>query len=95
MCYVAVSVSQHYLGITLPHGRQSSVQRVDGYKRHLARAIDEQLLLAAATLPANTPATAGLNPLLVAVELQHREPSHSSLTTYQFLMTSPTKVSKG
>src|SRR5512143_200574 len=54
------------------HGRKSSAQRFDGYKRHLARDIDEQVLLAAAVFPANTPDTAGLDPLLVAVELQHR-----------------------
>src|SRR5512147_658129 len=54
------------------HGRKSSAKRFDGYKRHLARDIDEQLILAAETLPANTPDTAGLDPLLVAVELQHR-----------------------
>jgi len=55
------------------HGRKSAAQRFDGYKRHLARDLDEQLLLAAEPLPANTPDTAGLDPLLVAVELQHRE----------------------
>jgi hypothetical protein len=55
------------------HGRKSSAKRFDGYKRHLARDIDEQLILAAETLPANTPDTAGVDPLLVAVELQHRE----------------------
>ncbi len=57
----------------LRHGRKSSAKRFDGYKRHLARDLDEQLILAAATLPANTPDTAGLTPLRVAVELQHRE----------------------
>ena len=55
------------------HGRKSSAKRFDGYKRHIARDIDEQLILAAETLPANTPDTAGVDPLLVAVELQHRE----------------------
>jgi hypothetical protein len=55
------------------HGRKSSAKRFDGYKRHIARDIDEQVILAAETLPANTPDTAGLDPLLVAVELQHRE----------------------
>ena len=55
------------------HGRKSSAKRFDGYKRHLARDLDEQLILAAETLPANTPDTVGLDPLLVAVELQHRE----------------------
>ena len=55
------------------HGRKSSAQRVDGYKRHLARDLDEQLILAAETLPATTPDTAGLEPLLVAVERQRRD----------------------
>jgi hypothetical protein len=55
------------------HGRKSAAKRFDGYKRHLARDIDEQLILAAETLPANTPDTASVDPLLVAVELQHRE----------------------
>src|SRR5512147_432436 len=55
------------------HGRKSSAKRFDGYKRHLARDIDEQLILAAETVPANTPDTAGLDPRLVAVELQRRE----------------------
>jgi hypothetical protein len=54
------------------HGRKSSAKRFDGYKRHIARDLDEQLMLAAETLPANTPDTAGVDPLLVAVELQHR-----------------------
>ena len=34
------------------HGRKSSAKRLDGYQRHLARDIDEQLILAAETLPA-------------------------------------------
>ena len=55
------------------HGRKSAAKRFDGYKRHLARDIDEQLILAAETFPAHTPDTAGLDPLLVAVEWQHRE----------------------
>ena len=55
------------------HGRKSATTRFDGYKRHLGRDLDEQLILAAAVFPANTPETAGLDPLLVAVELQHRE----------------------
>lgn len=55
------------------HGRKSSAKRFDGYKRHLARDLDEKLILAAEPFPANTPDTAGLDPLLVAVELQHRD----------------------
>jgi hypothetical protein len=52
-------------------GRQSSAKRFDG-SSHIARDIDAQLSLAAETLPAHTPDTAGLAPLLVAVELQQR-----------------------
>ena len=55
------------------HGRKSAAKRFDGYKRHLARDIDEQLILAAEVFPGNPPDTAGLDPLLIAVELQHRE----------------------
>ncbi len=55
------------------HGRKSSATRFDGYQRHIAHDLDEQLILAAEVLPANTPATAGLEPLLIAVELQHRQ----------------------
>lgn len=55
------------------HGRKSSASRFDGYKRHLARDLDEPLILAAEILPGNTPDTAGLEPLLAAVEHQPRE----------------------
>jgi hypothetical protein len=55
------------------HGRKSSAKRVDGYKRHIARDIDEQLILAAEVLPGNTPDTAGVEPLLAAVNRQPRE----------------------
>lgn len=55
------------------HGRKSSATRFDGYKRHIAHDLDEQVILAAEVLPANTPDTAGLEPLLIAVELQHRQ----------------------
>jgi len=55
------------------HGRKSSATRFDGYKRHIAHDLDEHLILAAEALPANTPDTAGLEPLLIAVELQHRQ----------------------
>lgn len=57
------------------HGRKSSATRFDGYKRHLAQDIDEQLVLAAMVLPANPPDTAGVEPLLIAVELQDRHPT--------------------
>jgi hypothetical protein len=55
------------------HGRKSSATRFDGYKRHIAHDLDEGVILAAEVLPANTPDTAGLEPLLIAVELQHRQ----------------------
>lgn len=55
------------------HGRKSAATRFDGYKRHIARDLDEQVILAAEVLPANTPDTAGLEPLLIAVELQRRQ----------------------
>ena len=54
------------------HGRKSSATRFDGYKRHIAHDLDEQVILAAEVLPGNTPDTAGLEPLLIAVELQKR-----------------------
>ena len=55
------------------HGRKSSACRFDGYKRHIAQDLDEGVILAAEVLPANTPDTAGLEPLLIAVELQQRQ----------------------
>ena len=55
------------------HGRKSSACRFDGYKRHIAQDLDEGVILAAEVLPANSPDTAGLEPLLIAVELQHRQ----------------------
>lgn len=55
------------------HGRKSSSSRFDGYKRHIAQDLDEGVILAAEVLPANTPDTAGLAPLLIAVELQQRQ----------------------
>ncbi|MCC8986118.1 MAG: transposase [Candidatus Contendobacter sp.] len=55
------------------HGRKSSATRFDGYKRHIAHDLDEGVILAAEVLPANTPDTAGLEPLLIAVELQQRQ----------------------
>lgn len=54
------------------HGRKSSSSRFDGYKRHIAQDLDEGVILAAEVLPANTPDTAGLEPLSIAVELQQR-----------------------
>lgn len=55
------------------HGRKSASQRIDGYQRHLVRDLDEQLILAAATQPANRPERAMLAPLLDTVQRQDRE----------------------
>ena len=55
------------------NGRKSSATRFDGYQRHIAHNLDEQVILAAEVLPADSPDTAGLEPLLIAVELQHRQ----------------------
>ena len=55
------------------HGRKASATRCDGYKRHIARDLDDEVILAAEVLPAHTPATAGLAPLLLAVELPPRQ----------------------
>jgi hypothetical protein len=57
----------------MSHGRKSAATRFDGYQRHIAQDLDEGVILAAEVLPANTPDTAGLEPLLIAVELQHRQ----------------------
>lgn len=37
------------------HGRKSQSQRIDGYKRHIARDLDSGLILACAVTPANRP----------------------------------------
>ena len=55
------------------HGRKSSSSRFDGYKRHIAQNLDEGVILAVEVLPANSPDTAGLEPLLIAIELQRRQ----------------------
>ena len=55
------------------HGRTSSSSRFDGDKRHIAQDLDEGVILAAEVLPANRPDTAGLEPLLIAVERQQRQ----------------------
>jgi hypothetical protein len=40
---------------TMRHGRKSKRQRVDGYKRHVARDLDRRLVCAVAITPANVP----------------------------------------
>ena len=55
------------------HGRKSAKQRIDGYKRHILRDLDEQLILAADVRPANEPEHHALEPVLIASELQGRE----------------------
>ncbi len=55
------------------HGRKSATRRFDGYQRHMARDLDEELIAAAEVLPANTPEGVALEPLLMATELQDRE----------------------
>ena len=55
------------------HGRKSAKRRIDGYKRHILRDLDEQLILAADVRPANEPEHHALEPMLIASELQDRQ----------------------
>jgi IS5 family transposase len=55
------------------HGRKSASQRIDGYKRHIVRDLDEQLILAAEVQPANRPDSAALGPLLDTAQAQNRK----------------------
>ncbi len=55
------------------HGRKSAKRRIDGYKRHILRDLDEQLIVAADVAPANEPDYQALEPILIASELQYRE----------------------
>lgn len=55
------------------HGRKSSTKRVDGFKRHIARDIDERLILAVDVLPANEPDTSAISTLLAEVDRQGRQ----------------------
>ncbi len=67
---------ERQISITDPemrHGRKSAKQRIDGYKRHILRDLDEQLILAADVRPANEPEHHVLEPVLIASELQHRQ----------------------
>ena len=55
------------------HGRKSASQRIDGYKRHIVRDLDEQLILGAEVQPANRPDSAALKPLLDTAQAQDRQ----------------------
>jgi len=55
------------------HGRKSASQRIDGYKRHIVRDLDEQLILAAEIQPANRHDSAALQLLLDTVQAQDRK----------------------
>ena len=45
------------------HGRKSKTERIDGYKQYLATDLDQDLVLAAAVLPANVPEAHGADKL--------------------------------
>ena len=55
------------------HGRKSASQRIDGYKRHIVRDIDEQLILGTDVQAANRPDKDALKALLDDNVLQGRE----------------------
>ena len=55
------------------HGRKSSSKRFDGYKRHVLMDLDERLVLAVETLPANMAEHRALDSLLRQVQAQNRE----------------------
>ena len=55
------------------HGRKSAKQRIDGYKRHIVRDLDEQLILGAEVQAANRPDKDALKPLLKDTDLHGRE----------------------
>jgi hypothetical protein len=50
------------------HGRKSSAQRIDGYKRYAACDLDSGLTLAAGVLPANVPEHVGADKLRSEIE---------------------------
>jgi hypothetical protein len=54
------------------HGRKSSSRRVDGYKRHLVKNLDDQVVDAVAVTPANRPEAEALVPLNADLERQGR-----------------------
>ena len=54
------------------HGRKSATQRIDGYKRHIVRDLDERLILGAEVQAANRPDKDALKSLLKENTLQGR-----------------------
>lgn len=52
------------------HGRKSRTSRFDGYKRHIARDLNEGLILEARIAPANEPDKAQLDEMLCEIESQ-------------------------
>lgn len=52
------------------HGRKSTLKLFNGYKQHVAAAIDFDLILACAVLPANRPEGEGATPLKADIERQ-------------------------
>lgn len=59
--------------VEMRHGRKSTSQRIDGYKRHIVRDIDEHLILGAEVQAANRPDKDALKPLLQDHALQGRK----------------------
>jgi hypothetical protein len=52
------------------HGRKSKHKRFNGYKRHLATALDDDLILAGAVTPANRPEDEAAEPLKADIDRQ-------------------------
>ena len=55
------------------HGRKSSSKRFDGYKRHIAKDLDDGLVLACAMTPANAPEKVAVADLNNDIEAQGKE----------------------
>lgn len=55
------------------HGRKSSSKRIDGYKRHIAKDLDDGLVMACALKPANAPEQEALTDLNNDIEAQDEE----------------------
>jgi hypothetical protein len=58
----------------LRHGRKSKHKRFNGYKRHLATALEDDLILACAVTPANRPEEEAGEPLKADIERQELGP---------------------
>jgi hypothetical protein len=56
------------------HGRKSKHKRFNGYKRHLATELEEDLILACAVTPANHPEDEAAEPLKADIERQELGP---------------------